>query len=290
MELVSLCIPTYNGEAYIAEAMDSAIAQTYPNLEIIISDDASIDNTLNIIATYKTKTQIPIHICHHMPKGIGANWNHCLKKATGKYIKFLFQDDVLEPICIQKMVEIMESDPTLGMVATKRKFLIEESFKIEGHEKWVATYGDLQRGLNLNSENGIAYLDKNLFSDPRFFASPLNKVGEPSTFMFKKKLIDRIGYFNENLKQVLDYEFCYRILKKQSIAIIEEPLVGFRLHGNQTTVKNKYNGTYAEDFCIFEKAVYKAYLSYLEEKHRKRLLRKYNLFYSTLAKLIAKVR
>ena len=59
-QLVSICIPTYNGAAYILEAMDSAIIQTYPNLEIIVSDDASKDETLHIIEGYKAKTKIPI--------------------------------------------------------------------------------------------------------------------------------------------------------------------------------------------------------------------------------------
>ena len=63
--LVSICIPTYNGSAYIAEAMQSAIVQSYPHLEIVVSDDASTDATLAIIDTFRAKTSIPIHIHPH---------------------------------------------------------------------------------------------------------------------------------------------------------------------------------------------------------------------------------
>src|SRR5690606_24488463 len=87
--LVSICIPTYNGAAYIAEALESAIHQTYPHLEIVVSDDASTDATLAIVERFKSKTHIPVSVYHHVPKGIGANWNHCVKQANGAYIKFL---------------------------------------------------------------------------------------------------------------------------------------------------------------------------------------------------------
>ena len=68
--LVSICIPTYNGQQFIAEAISSALAQTYKNLEIIVSDDASKDDTLSIIKNHTSKTQIPIHIFNHKPIGI----------------------------------------------------------------------------------------------------------------------------------------------------------------------------------------------------------------------------
>ena len=85
--LVSICIPTYNGEAYLAEALQSAIAQTYRPLEIIVSDDASKDRTLDIVKEFQTKTDIPFYVYHHQPAGIGANWNNCVSHANGEYIK-----------------------------------------------------------------------------------------------------------------------------------------------------------------------------------------------------------
>lgn len=286
--LVSICMPVYNGAEFLEEALRSVTRQSYTNLELVVSDDDSKDNSLEIVKVFKLNSKVPVKIITHKPAGIGANWNNCIKEAGGKYIKFLFQDDVLEPACIEKMVQVMEADEAVGLVASKRKFIIEESFKTKHYEKWVETYGDLQTGLTFKKEKNMIYLDKSLFSDPCFFVSPLNKIGEPSTFMFKKETIKKIGYFNEELKQVLDYEFCYRILKKQKIVVIEEKLVGFRLHGSQTTVKNKYNNAYTEDFYRLEKIIYKHYRRYLEKKHRKRLLKKYNLFYRVLRKIKTK--
>src|SRR5690606_34276938 len=113
--LVSICIPTYNGEAFIAEALESAIQQSYPNLEIVVSDDASQDGTLALVERFKARTPIPIYVYKHEPQGIGANWNYCVTKAKGAYIKFLFQDDVLEPDCISKMMQFMSSSK-VGLV------------------------------------------------------------------------------------------------------------------------------------------------------------------------------
>ena len=106
MPLVSICIPTCNGFQFIGEALLSAVNQSYPNLEIIVSDDHSRDDTLKIINEFESKTAIPFHIYNHKPDGIGSNWNYCAQKANGEYIKFLFQDDTLEPDCIEKMMQV----------------------------------------------------------------------------------------------------------------------------------------------------------------------------------------
>lgn len=276
--LVSICIPTYNGSQFIAEAMDSALLQTYPNLEIVISDDDSVDNTLEIVESYRAKTPIPIHIHHHVPHGIGANWNYSIDMANGEYIKFLFQDDVLMPKCISEMVKLMETDKSIAIVASKRDFIVEPSFLNKETARWIENMKDLQYTLNLDYSDGIAYLDNQLFSSDEFFVSPLNKVGEPTTILFRKNLINSIGYFREDLKQVLDYEFCYRVLNKDRIAIIEEPLVKFRLHNLQTTVKNKDNAIFSLDHARMERIIYNQYFKYLSPYKKKVLSRKYNKF------------
>ena len=176
-QLVSICIPTYNGAKFIAEAMESAIAQTYDNLEIIVSDDASKDDTLKIIESYKDKTDIPIHIFHHQPKGIGANWNNCIKKSKGDYIKFLFQDDVLMPTCVERMVKMAINNDNVGLVYCKREIIFDT--KKEDYLDWLeyseflhTNWGQLK--LKEGVEKGTTYLkDENLLDRPN------NKIGEP---------------------------------------------------------------------------------------------------------------
>lgn len=286
--LVSICIPTYNGAQFIAETMDSAIAQTYTNLEIIVSDDASMDETLAIIESYINKTNIPIHIHKHQPNGIGANWNHCIKKANGTYIKFLFQDDVLLLDCIETMVGTLEGDDTIALVASKRDFIIEDSYLNEETKAWVEKYGDLQSTINFQKYNGKQILDKQLFKHKEYFNSPRNKVGEPSTVLFRKDLVNSIGYYREDLKQVLDYEFYNRILKHQSIVILQDKLVKFRLHSQQATVINKNNDQ--KDYVIYDRLMYDDYLWCLNKTMRLYFLKKYNPLVRLIFKVIKNIK
>ena len=79
----------------------------------------------------------------------------------------------------------------------------------------------MQQTLNLSENKELITLDNPLFNNEEFFRSTLNKVGEPSTILFRKNLVKDMSYFREDLKQVLDYEFCYRVLNIHKIAIIE---------------------------------------------------------------------
>lgn len=271
LPLVSICIPTYNGERFIAEAMDSAIAQTYGNLEVVVSDDASTDATLSIIETYKTKTDIPIQVYNHKPNGIGANWNHSIKKANGTYIKFLFQDDVLHPDCISEMIAVFNQNPNIGLVACKRNFIVEGE-QNPTIKEWIDKYKNLQ--IQFESENKLTLVDKELFSRKDFLQSPMNKIGEPPTVMFRKNIIKEVGYFDESLKQILDYVFYYRILKIRPVAIINKSLVSFRIHENQTTNVNRSKDI--SDYQKYKRILYKEFLNLLHLSHKKKLVLKYS--------------
>ena len=269
--LVSICIPTYNGEKYILEALSSVNSQTYKNIEIIISDDNSNDNTLKIVNDFIDISKFPIKIVHHKPNGIGANWNNSLKYASGEFIKFLFQDDILKFNCVYEMVQVLIQNSNIGLVASKREFIYEANYFSDETKVWIKTFGDLQKGLNLSSYKGKLIMDKQLFKHSDFFSNPRNKIGEPSTYMFRKKTLKKVGFFREDLKQILDYEFCYRILKKYNIVILEEALVKFRLHQNQETNINR--GKSINDYSIYSEIIKKEYFWYLSLKKQIEILR-----------------
>ncbi len=263
--LVSICIPTYNGEDYIEEALTSAINQTYPNYEIIISDDASTDQTLKLVKQAKEKTKIPFYIYHHIPKSIGANWNNCLIKSRGKYIKFLFQDDVLNRDCIEKMVDLAERDVDLGLIFCSRNFIYDKSNTY--HKSWIAKFGNLhQHWINLKSINsGKKLLKKN----KNLLHTPMNKVGEPSAVLIKKQVIEKVGLFNENMVQVIDFNLWYKIFKHYKIGFINEKLVSFRLHNNQAT---NIDNNKKLDYELYEKEVFNYLFFQLHIRVRIKLL------------------
>lgn len=271
--LVSICIPTHNGVTYLAEALQSAINQTYPHLEIVVSDDASTDATLEIVETFKQKTQIPIRVFHHTPSGIGANWNHCMQQAKGEYIKFLFQDDLLEPNCIELMVNVLENNPNVGMVGCKRKFIVDNGLQTLDIEKWIQLYANLQCQYYPDDNENVT-LNKKNFSDKFLMTLPLNKIGEPTATMFRISIQKKIGLFHEEMKQSLDIEYWYRIMKISDILILGDSLVSFRLHHNQATQANMRSKE--NDMHLLEKALYKDYFWLVSKQRRIKLFKKFH--------------
>ncbi|MBZ4041952.1 glycosyltransferase family 2 protein [Flavobacterium hibisci] len=283
LPLVSICVPTYNGEKYLKETLESIQVQTYTNVEIIISDDGSIDKTLDIVNRFKVLSNFPFYIYHHKPKGIGANWNNCIKKANGEFIKFLFQDDVMESDCIEKMIFVYKENPHIGLLASKRSFIIEQNAVGEYTSNWIKKYKNLQVGIS-QKNNNVLVLDNLLFKSDHFSKSPLNKIGEPSVVMFKKDIVNKIGYFRTDLKQILDYEFWYRILKENTIIIIDLPLVKFRIHENQATNVNRKQNI--DDYNIYDKILYKEYFKLLNNEHQSRLKYKFSFISKITRKLM----
>lgn len=279
--LVSVCIPTYNGAQYIAAAMASILEQDYPNLEVVVSDDASGDATLAIIARYAAKTSIPIRVYHHSPRGIGANWNHCVAHAQGAYIKFLFQDDVMAPDCIGRMVALAEAHPTVGLVYSKRWFLYETlTPKLTS---FMSYYGDLHRyWADFSVEAGVlpghVYL-----KDRQFLNSPKNKIGEPTNVLLRRCCFDTVGYFSETLEQALDSDYWYRVMTCYDVGFIDAELVGFRLHDAQASSVNK--GRALPDATLVYERYYRYLYSYLHPKAQLKLLKLYHPFFRTLVRL-----
>lgn len=278
--LVTICIPTLNGSKFLKQALDSIIAQTYNNIEVVVSDDSSMDSTVELLQEFKSKVNFPVSIYKHEPNGIGANWNNCIRKARGEYIKFLFQDDLLYPNCVHEMVTYLTENKSIGLVGCKRDIIIEGE-KNESIEKWLSIYENLQS--QIEEGDMVTILDSRFFSREDFLLPPLNKIGEPPTVMFKRKIVEEVGYFDEDLEQKLDYVFYYRILKKYPIAIINRPLASFRLHDKQATQINHKKRI--PDRKRYDEILYKEFYTLLHPKHKKKLALKYCL----KAKLINKL-
>lgn len=269
---VSICIPTFNGEKFIKEALQSAINQTYKNIEIIISDDASNDDTLKIVNELISNTNIAFAIYNHTPNGIGANWNNCVRKASGDYIKFLFQDDILRTDCIEKMVSIAVLDNKLGMVYCKRTILYDTNNR--EHLQWNQNCGILHLyWKNINVKEGI--IDgKKYLSDLNLFYKNENKFGEPTAVMINRVCFEKVGYFDQNLKQSLDIEYWYRLMKYFKVAFVDEELVSFRLHYEQATFVNKANQV--NEKYLLEERLYKTVFWQLHPKRRWKLFKSHS--------------
>ncbi len=258
--LVSICIPTYNGEKYLQEALDSILNQTYSPLEVIISDDGSTDNTLAIAASFQSKFSGNCQIFSHCQYGLAINWNYAISQAQGKYIKFLFQDDILKPNCIEELVKLAEQDDRIGLVFAQRDLLLTEIAKQNKDCLQLASkIKNLHHGwLNLKSiQDG-----RDLLKNPNLLSEPINKIGEPSTVLIRKTVFNQVGLFDSRLHQLVDLEMWFRIMGSYKIGFVDQSLSEFRVHPDQLSLNNHRSGKSKEDFFQFtEKVVQSSYFN-----------------------------
>src|SRR5438093_1026213 len=103
--MVSVCVPTYNGARFLSQCLDTALAQTWGDFELLIVDDRSTDDTYEIAAEYATRDGRIKLYQNDRNLGLAGNWNRCVQLSRGQWIKFLFQDDLLDVTCISRMLE-----------------------------------------------------------------------------------------------------------------------------------------------------------------------------------------
>ncbi len=121
--LVSVCVPTYNKARYLRKSLDSIINQTYGNLEIIVSDNPSTDNTEEMVKSFTDERMK----YYRNPTNIGCynNYNRCLKVATGEFVAFYHSDDIYELSIVEKEVESLQNHTDVAAVFTPDTLLNE---------------------------------------------------------------------------------------------------------------------------------------------------------------------
>jgi glycosyltransferase involved in cell wall biosynthesis len=216
---VSVLIPTFNYGRYLPEAIESVLAQDYSDFEILISDDASADDSAAVIEAYgKTDARIRYHL-HRSNLGMVANWNWCLQHARGEYVKFLFGDDVIASReALGRLVGILDTEPNVELAASAR-LLVDEGSRIVG--EWNDLSGGLHAGAALVA---------------RCLKTRRNLIGEPSAVMFRRSSASR-GY-DPAYRQIVDLELWFHLLLKGDLAYVAEPLCAFRRHDAQQTAVN----------------------------------------------------
>lgn len=231
--LVSICIPTFNGARWIRQCLDSALAQSYKPIEILVIDDASSDGSVELVRSLKDE-RIRI-IANERNKGMINNWNACIEQARGLLIKLLFQDDILYPDCIEKLMRLFLKHENLGLVFSPRKIIVEGNVDDKASRAWLNTYSVLHTHFNSIEQ---------VNDGRRLFAQYLRKgfrgnwIGEPSSVLVRKECFSHLGLFNQNLYQVCDIEMWLRIMFFYDIGFVDEKLSAFRFHPDSMSTSN----------------------------------------------------
>ncbi len=229
---VSVCMPVFQGAAFLSDAIESVLGQDFQDFELVIIDDCSGDGTDVIVQGYASRDPRIIFKVNEYNLGMVANWNNCLETARGCYVKFLFQDDIFtSPECLGKMANILDDDPTVSLVASGRR-LINKNSELVKEESFFRT--------SISAE-GVDIIRYCLLKHG-------NVIGEPSAVLFRKELAVR--GFNPNYRQIVDLEMWFHLLEQGRFCYIAEPLCGFRIHSAQQTRENIRNLVHLDDFNL----------------------------------------
>lgn len=217
--LVSILLPVFNGEKFLQVAIDSVLAQTHQNFELIVVDDCSTDASVSIINRLKAHDSRIKFFQNQNNVGLFANYNRCLEYASGEYIKPFAQDDILSPDSLAKMVDVLESDGTIALTSCARNV-------IDAEGTVTVTRCVIPESRKLRGQDAILY---NMLA-------LTNWIGEPSTVMFRKQF-SGTG-FDTTLFHYGDIDMWFRVLLNGEYFYIAEPLANFRKHSGSATSKN----------------------------------------------------
>jgi glycosyltransferase involved in cell wall biosynthesis len=201
-ELVSVVIPTFNYRAYVSQAVDSALAQTYANREIIVVDDGSTDHTDQMLAPYADR----IRYIYQKNQGLSAARNTGIQAARGRWIALLDSDDLWHPRKLEVQMRYLARHPEIGLLAA-------DPIPMEAR-RWPAV-----NPLELPAVSPITLEDLAVRS--RF---------GPSSVVIRRECFDRAGLFDPELRSCEDRDMWIRIAAHFKIAKLHRPLWWYRVH------------------------------------------------------------
>jgi len=204
---ISIITPSYNQGKYIERTIKSVLDQKYPNLEYLVVDGGSTDETLSILKKYSRK----IIWTSEKDKGQADAINKGIKKSTGEIISYLNSDDTYEPGAFHKIARFFINNP-------QEKFVYGRGKHIDQNDKYIEDYP--------NAPTNYLFLHEQC------------KICQPTVF-WKRELIKEIGYFNDTLRYAMDYDYWIRVSKKYNLNYLKEYLGNTRFYKNTKTSGQK---------------------------------------------------
>lgn len=208
---ISIITPSYNQGHFIGETIQSIMDQNYQNIEYLIIDGGSTDNTIDVIKEYESKYPGKINWVSEKDRGQTHAINKGFAKATGDVICWLNSDDYFAKGIISEVMDIFNNQEDVKWISGDYRIIDADGNPIQS---FVMSYKKLLRIL------------------PKKFAlSIVNYINQPSTF-WRKSVIEEIGELKEELKYTMDYDFWLRIIHKYPPYILQRIVSYFRIHGD----------------------------------------------------------
>ena len=201
--LVSVVIPCYNHQYYVEKSLKSVIAQTYKNIEIIVIDDGSKDNSVKVLKELQKNNKFILECQENM--GVCKTLNRAIGMSNGKYIATLASDDYWDLTKIEKQVKVLET-------SNNSEFCFTQALEFDS-----------------NTDKNMRIFPKNPLSGNVLNSVFVRQHVPAGSMMFSKNLFDKINGFDESLKEE-DWDFVIRSAANTNFISIKEPLFFYRSH------------------------------------------------------------
>ena len=216
MSKVSVIIPAFNHEQFVAEAIQSVLDQTYQDFEIVITDDGSTDSTVDVIKTFVDE-RIKL-FCFQQNQGASKAANNCIAHSSGEYIAMLSSDDAFYPDKLEKQVEFLENHTEVGAVFSQAEIINEQGSLLEKQDHFYQT--------------AFLHENRSRFEWLHYFFFNGNCLCHPSA-LIRRQCYEHMGQYEEYYAQLPDFDFWIRLCSHYDIYIIPEKLIKFRVRSNE---------------------------------------------------------
>jgi glycosyltransferase involved in cell wall biosynthesis len=221
--IISVCIPCYNGEDFIAGTLESVLQQSLSDFELIVIDDASTDRTVSIVEGFRDPRIKLYKNAHNL--GMGQNWNKAVSIVRGKYVKLLCGDDLLSPQCLARQVTALESVAnTRAVLAICNRTVIDGAGKVVFKRPFPFVAGLV---------NGIKLIR-------RCIRLGSNVIGEPAVGLFRRDLLEKNLTYDASNPYLIDLRFWADLLRHGDAFIDAEYLAAFRISDTAVSARVGY--------------------------------------------------
>ena len=215
---VSVLMAVHNSEHFVSEAINSILCQTFRDLELIIINDGSTDRSFEILKEFEALDK-RIRIYSRSNQGITATANELVEKSYGKYLSIMDHDDIKMPTCIEKQVYYLEKTPNCAAVGTLTR--------------WIDNNGDQIITGNASRRSELKSI--NIAADFSVYPPELPYIYNPSA-LIRAEAMKNVGNYRAQFIYSHDFDLWLRLIKIGEIHQINEELVSYRIHGQNTTI------------------------------------------------------
>lgn len=216
---VSVVVPAYNNAEFIEATIDSVLAQTFTDFELVVADHSSTDDTWQRLQPYAADPRVRLLVT---PSGGGApaNWQRVTDEATGIYLKLVCGDDLIDPECLAEQVAVMDAHPEVVLASCRREL-------IDAHGETVTS----ARGLA-----GLVGVVPGREAARRAVVVGSNIFGEPACVMMRRDAFVAAGGWARTEPYVIDQQTFCNVLMQGDFYAVDRPLASFRLSASQWSV------------------------------------------------------